>query len=177
MVVDAGLRPVAGGLAFVRAHPEMFRGLVHDGPAAAALLAEAALRGSSTSVTVSRSGEWYVVRAEHDWLTGDRDPFTEVIPFPALGANAIRPEVIVAAFATAMATVTNDGVRVIAGEAGPIEGLVPDLERGGRAIVFAMNPPEVSDRTLAGRLQPPSGSSMGLPDAHAQSSAGTPIGW
>jgi hypothetical protein len=128
------------GLTFVRAHPEMFRGLVHDGPAAAALLAEAALRGSSTSVTISRAGEWYIVRAGDDWLPGDRDPFTEVIPFPALGANAVRPEVMVAAFATAMATVTSDGVRVLAGDAGPIEELVPNLERGGRAIVFAMNP-------------------------------------
>jgi hypothetical protein len=40
-----------------------------------------------------------------------------------------------------MATVTSDGVRVIAGDVGPIEALVPDLERGGRAIVFAMNSP------------------------------------
>jgi hypothetical protein len=144
MVVTPRLRPVVGGLAFVRAHPEMFRALVHDGPAAAALLAEAALRGSSTSVTVSRTGEWYVVRAGHDWLTGDRDPFTEVIPFPALGDNAVRPEVVVAAFAAAMATMTSDGVRVIVGDAGPLDRLVPDLDRGGRAIVFTMDLPEDS---------------------------------
>jgi hypothetical protein len=42
------------GLAFVRQHPEMFRESAHDGPSAAALLAEAALRklwSDSMSVT------------------------------------------------------------------------------------------------------------------------------
>jgi hypothetical protein len=138
-----GLRIIGGGLAFVRQHPQMFRHLAHDAPAAAALFVEVALRRSARRIEVLQSGPWHSVSAEIDWLSGlgDLDPFVTVIPFPALGPNAIYPEVIVAAFSTALTTVANGEVRVVHGQEPDLDSLAPKGYASGRTVVFRFDPP------------------------------------
>jgi hypothetical protein len=133
-----GLRRTTDGLAFVRQHPEMFRQLAHDGPSAAALLTEVALRKSAVRLEVGRRDGWYVIHADEDWLAdvSDRDPFTQLVPFPDLGPNAVHPEVVVVAFSAAFVTVTNDGVRTLAGEAPELAKLTSGFSSRGRSIVF-----------------------------------------
>lgn len=133
-----GVRPVAGGLAFVRQHPEMFRQLAHDGPSAAALLVEVTLRKSASRVQVGRAGQWYWVWSDNDWLSdlSDRDPFATVTPFPALGPNAIYPEVIIAAFSSGMVSIVDGNVVSINGQLPDVSSLIPDLGIAGRTVLF-----------------------------------------
>jgi hypothetical protein len=133
---------VPDGLTFVRRHPDMFRALAHDGPAAAALLVETALRRSAGRIEVRRLDDWHVVSADLDWLAdlGDRDPFAELIPFPALGPNAVHPEVIVAAFADALTTVSGGEVRRVTGDPPDLATMFPTGYPGGRAVAFRFGP-------------------------------------
>jgi hypothetical protein len=73
-----------------------------------------------------------------DWLSDleDRDPFVTIIPFPALGPNAIYPEVIVAAFSAALTTVANGNVTKVHGEVPELKRLLPDGYSSGRAMIF-----------------------------------------
>jgi hypothetical protein len=125
-------------LAFVRQHPEMFRHLAYDGPSAAALLTEAALRKLVARIEIRHIGDWYVVHSGNDWLEdlGGKDTFTQLIPFPELGPNAVYPEVIVTAFAAALTTISNEIVRTVVGEVPDIEALAHGHSGEGRTVIF-----------------------------------------
>jgi pimeloyl-ACP methyl ester carboxylesterase len=130
--------PSADGLSFVQTHPEMFKHLVYDAPSAAALLTEAALRGGAVDILVWCDGTVAKVYSETDWLlgVGDRDPFTQLIPVPALGVNSVHPEVIVAAFSSALTTIANGQVREVVGSLGDFGLPVTDPDRYGRWVIF-----------------------------------------
>lgn len=135
--------PVTDGLTFVRQHPEMFRHLVHDGPSAAGLLVETALRKFVRQLEVKCIEGWYVISAWTDWYAdlGNRDPFTELVPFPSLGPNAIYPEVMVAAYSEALTTILCGDLRRVHGELPDIERLVSNGLPDGRVVIFRFGPP------------------------------------
>lgn len=124
-------------MAFVREHPEMFRHLAHDGPSAAATLVESAMRGGAQRVEIGHIGAGYFVAADVDWLAGvaGRDPFTELVPFPELGANAIHPEVVVAAFSKVLVTTAGQERRMVVGEGIDFEETIGS-SLTARVIVF-----------------------------------------
>jgi hypothetical protein len=141
------IEPVPGdGLAFVRKHPKMFQHLVQDGPSAAALLAESAMRCGARRVEIAVQESDYYLSAEVDWLAdlAGRDPFTELVPFPALGANAVHPEVVVAAFSELFETRTDAGSRMVVGEPAG-HGQLMSTEVHGRAITFRLALPIPSE--------------------------------
>ncbi|WP_125803086.1 hypothetical protein [Actinoplanes sp. ATCC 53533] len=112
--------------------------MAHDGPAAAALLLEAAVRGGASRVEVHRSADWYMVCSPDDWLAdlAGVDPFVDLVPFPAFGQNAVRPEVIVTSSSRVLVTTDSGGARVVVGSPPDIDDLFPAAHRYGRTIIF-----------------------------------------
>jgi hypothetical protein len=141
-----GLTAVEGGLTFVREHPQMFRHLAYDGPLAAACLAEGALTSGAEHVQVGRAGPVHYVAADIDWLTntGGRDPFVELVGFPEFGPNAIRPEVVVAAFAKSLATIAGRRARAVVGEMPSVDARF-DQYGSGRVVLFEFGTAELAD--------------------------------
>jgi hypothetical protein len=128
-------------LAFIRKYPQMFLPRV-CGRSLAVNLADGALLLSDAPVTVARAGDWWIVAAEADWMgVSGEDAFTRMSPFPEAGPNSVRPEVLLTAFATHVATWGAPGARVIKGEIHPdseIRQLAASHPLWKRVVAFRM---------------------------------------
>ena len=94
---------------------------------------------------VARSGSWYSVAADRDWLASasgfvSLEPFVRMIPMPSGGMFYIRTEVILNALADAVVTSGIDGIAWISGEL--THGMLPNdfdislSSRKGRIVAF-----------------------------------------
>ncbi|HEY6289998.1 MAG TPA: hypothetical protein VI455_00325 [Terriglobia bacterium] len=138
------LRALPGGVAAVRRLEKWFFG--EDGFSARRtidyLLEEAALRDVS-HVEVTELDGWWVLSAERDWLPRENDGldvFHALLPFPEGGPNAARREVLVTAFAKAVATARNGNITVIVEDAETrmwIDAHEAKLRGAARVIAFA----------------------------------------
>lgn len=111
-------------IAHVRARPEMYLpGGVVDPKELARLLVRDALLLGANHARAMRATDWWLVLADRDWLGqaqgGARDLFSRVVPFPEVGPNAMRAEVLLTAFAEEVVTFTPDFAEVIKGEGRP----------------------------------------------------------
>jgi hypothetical protein len=129
-------------LQFVRAHSQMFFGEVAPNPITCAheLVAEV-LALAAPDAAVERHGDWWIVSSTMDWFLPNKtveEQFCELIPFAEGGANASRFEVVIAAFAAAVATRSKDTEWcTISGDGVPL-GLSEDdtCQRAARAVAF-----------------------------------------
>ena len=124
---NADLEVLGDALSAIRARPEVYIGQGDRGlHIAEAVLGDALLLGA-TRVLCERHGDWFVISADVDWLTvACRFPapvaelFRRIVPLPEAGANSMRSEVLIAAFATsAVATTPSDEI-VICGDPPPL---------------------------------------------------------
>lgn len=128
------------------AHEHMF---FSHGKASSLELAELLLDGARTlgavSARIERHVDWWLVGAEQDWFPAARFPVPEslktdnLVPFPEVGQNCTRPEVLVMAFATLVAVKHQDIVSVAKGsvaETDPVIALLREASRWKRAIAF-----------------------------------------
>lgn len=78
------------------------------------LASDALLSGAST-VSIVRDGLLWIVGADVDWLVHATidisDLFIRLVPFPEAGANTVRSEVVIGAFANVLAIV--DSVSIV----------------------------------------------------------------
>lgn len=110
---------VPGPLEWVRSNPE--RLFLSGRPCpieSATRVASDALLLGATDVQIVRQDDIWAVAADHDWLaTGGPaiEQFHRIVPFPELGPNSMRQEIILTAFAEAVGTVTGSARTVITG--------------------------------------------------------------
>jgi hypothetical protein len=98
-------------------------------------------------VQTARAGEWWWVAADRDWIAGDgsdvHEVFCHIVPFPQAGANSMRSEVKLMAFADAVLTVAGDRRDVIRGQvsgADPIWNALP-TSQWARIVAFRVSGP------------------------------------
>ena len=100
--------------------------------------------GAANTVLLSVD-QWSVVAADDDWFAAARYPvpenllFERLIPFPEMGQNCTRPEVLVGVFARDIVMRKNAVVLLAKGtvaEADPIQRLLQSSASWCRAIAF-----------------------------------------
>lgn len=131
--------------ALIRKRPEMFIREV-SGPELAERIAGDALRLTGGPVTMLRTGPWWVIAAQTDWLAKEpessvEDLFSRPVPFPQAGDNSIRGEVVLAAFADPLVTYTRELGQVIKGKVPkdePIWGLLKSNPDWKRVVAFCL---------------------------------------
>lgn len=132
--------PISEGVAFVRRHPEMFFGDAPDRSLLCATqIAEEALALGATSVRIEKEDPWWIIASDYDWFRDvpPEDLFKKIIPLPEVGANSCRREVVLGAFAEAIASVDSVGTRsIMSGEAPPEVVWSAMDARRGRALAF-----------------------------------------
>jgi hypothetical protein len=141
---------------FVRANPQPFigPGVQPDLRSLAAGLAEDALMLGISSVTIEQFQEWFVVAAEHDWLTRNTDLslvecFHRIQRFPEHRENSNRTPVVVTAFAANVLVLGSEGPTVIQGCTGDLTALRVHLQTrfpGWRVVAFSTLVPLSEER-------------------------------
>ena len=107
------------------------------------LSADAMVLGAN-EVDVVRSGDWWSVAADIDWLAKPcpcavEKLFNQVIPFPETGPNAMRSEILLTAFARDVITSDERGMKVIKGESAlGQEILASNSREWARVVKFRM---------------------------------------
>ena len=131
---------------FVRSHPEMFfPGATPAAiPCVQCLVAEVLALGAA-DVTVERRGEWWIVSSNFDWFLPDQsadEQVRKIIPLPEVGPNASRVEVVLVAFAEAVATRGGDNTwKSLTGPGLPANVEVEGMTKAGRAVAFRFRNP------------------------------------
>ncbi len=99
-------------VAFIKGHPAMFLpgGVVSGEILVGRLIADILVKPSQPAYAI-RVGPWWVVASDQDWIPhGQGDPFTQIVPFPEAGPNAMHAEILITAFAQHV--ITSDGLTV-----------------------------------------------------------------
>jgi hypothetical protein len=133
-------------LEWARAHPAFF---FADGKATSQALTEQLVEAvralGSNTVSVHVVNEWSVVAAADDWFLLGRFgipeglQFSSPTPFPKVGQNSTRPEVLVAAFAKDIVVLGPLGIQVAKGSVAPNDALHTVLAQSPawkRAVAF-----------------------------------------
>jgi hypothetical protein len=126
----------------IRRRPTMYLGV--DTPTAQVLagrMVSSLVWLDALPAGVSHLGEWWVIRSERDWLSADGPSslaaFSRILPLPGAGANSMRSEVLLTAFAECVVTAGTDGVSWIKGGGGALPNtLTPPV--GGRWVAFTL---------------------------------------
>jgi hypothetical protein len=139
-------RSVPPPLEWARSHPSFFfkDGKVTSEALVEQLLVAARTLGAST-VTSSSIESWSVVAAEEDWLHQGKFPIPEdfkfkaIPPFPELGQNCVRPEVLVTLFSQDVVVLSPIGTLVARGTVAAHDPIYSFLVRSTawrRAVAF-----------------------------------------
>jgi hypothetical protein len=128
-------------VAFIRRRPQMFVGDNPTGASFAARVVESLILLDAGALRVERSGSWYSISAEKDWLVSEGgtvsfEAFHRLVPMPSGGLFYDRAEVFLTALTDAVVTFGADGTNWISGDQAvwklpsEFELLLP-LKRGG----------------------------------------------
>lgn len=145
--IGSGLKTV-DSLEHVKANPKMYSGKAKlDGATIAELiLGDARVLGASDA-RVIRIGDWWVVAAGKDWLNAPcqysvtpTDAFGRVVAFPESGINSVRHEILTAAFAKSVISISTSDRFVVSGQVEDADPIWAQLQTDGtiRAIAFRM---------------------------------------
>ncbi|MBJ2157315.1 hypothetical protein [Variovorax sp. IB41] len=131
---------------WVRAHPAMF---FDAGQATAQNLVEQLTNGArvlgATTVETITAGAWHVVAAREDWFPNARIPipgdfkFSALVGFPEQGDNCVRPEFLIAAFASDVIVKAENSEPIVLGTVLPEDEIYEVLARNKtwcRVIAF-----------------------------------------
>ncbi|HEY7116786.1 MAG TPA: hypothetical protein VH475_09380 [Tepidisphaeraceae bacterium] len=140
--------PVADALTHLRAHPEFYLpgGRLEPSDFATRLAGDALALGATRTLAVHHH-DWWAVAADTDWLVAipqvaPRELFQRIVPFPQAGANSMRSEVLIAAFADDVVTWTNGVLEVLKGRSEGLESprMIPNDGTWRRAVAFRFEP-------------------------------------
>ena len=135
----------------IQRNPTLYGGASPRGARLAAALARDLIEQGDLPVTVDRVAGWWFITCEKDWLAAAGEDeaahWFRMIPNPASGPEAIRPEILLTAFASGLFT---------AGPARTLHWIVKGIEMpprltsrvrrllasnfGGRAVGFTADP-------------------------------------
>lgn len=136
-------------LPFIRKSPERFlRQIPAQGHELATNLVGDAVLLTGAAATVCRGpGPWWIVGCEKDWLAlgatagNPCQAFQRLLPFPEAGANSVRSEVLLTAFAEVVISVGPEGRWVGLGtvdDSDPVWTRIEKRERWQRSVAFRM---------------------------------------
>jgi hypothetical protein len=132
--------PLTEAVDFVKDHPEMFfpRGIPSPLICAQHLAAEVLALGGS-DVLIERTRDWWIVSSSFDWFSAnlsEKDQFRRLVPLPEVGENASRVEVVLTAFADAVATKHGEAAWSCISGPGIPPADVTVKEKVGRVVAF-----------------------------------------
>lgn len=153
--MNADLTVLDDPLGVIRSKPEMYVGSGDRGASLVASLLSDALSLGATETSCVRRDDWYVVSADVDWLTATcrfqfpvPELFRRIVPLPEFGANAMRAEALVAAFAEAVFIATPGAEELIAGRTPPAEVREAMLPIGAlRSVAFSLGLTSAHERS------------------------------
>lgn len=140
---------IIDSMAAIRRAPRLYAG---DPPRAARLAAKMVgdlLQFGMRSVSAEAFGAWWLITSQSDWLTSDgvyhAEYWRRVVVAPEIGLQAMRPEVLLTAFSSALVTVARESMEFIVGAEVGNEALQAKLrtlmvpEFRGRAVGFLID--------------------------------------
>jgi len=136
-------RVLEDGMAYVRKHPQMFFGeRKPNARDCLQLLVGEVLASGAQDLGIRLIDEWWIISSPFDWLSGIElnQVFNRIIAFPAMAQNAMRVEVVIAAFANEAATFGARTGRVTVKGQVPPDMIWAEMERSERSIAFRFEP-------------------------------------
>jgi hypothetical protein len=99
---------------------------------------------SAFPAKVSKSGEWWLVSSDKDWLASSdlrsvADAFATIVPMPRAGRNSHQAEILLTAFADVVVTSNREDIAWIKGDSSEYalpEELNSRSTGGGRIVAF-----------------------------------------
>ena len=141
---------IIDSLVAIRGRPEMYlRGGVASAADLARRVADDAKLLGAQSVEVEELADWWLIGGDRDWCKLGRDRptnplelFRRAWPFIEAGDNSMRSEILIAAFAKDVFTVSQGILEIVQG-AGPEDELLEKVATGRwtRVIGFRLPPP------------------------------------
>ncbi|MEZ6123054.1 MAG: hypothetical protein R3C49_07755 [Planctomycetaceae bacterium] len=135
-------------MTYVREHPERFLpGGVPSGWAIVSGIAEDALVLGATDVRMMKEEGWWILFSNVDWLnvpcrcpSSPTEAFHRLLGFPELAVNSHRHEILAAAFAKAVVTVSRTDRFVVTGDVFEEHQIWRRLDEvtAARAVAFLM---------------------------------------
>ena len=103
------------------------------------IVGEVLLLGGSETCTM-RSGDWWIISSNVDWLAtcpdyAPEELFFHIVALPEAGPNSMRAEILLTAFAQQVITASTDQRSIIKGDVSPADNIwqliasPPDLRR------------------------------------------------
>lgn len=121
------MQAMTDAVAYVRERPDRFcrAGFPEPIELATNLVSEALILGGRETC-IMRCDAWWVIGSDVDWLSihpeyAPKDLFFRLVAFPEAGANSIRAEVLLTAFAQQVITVGANVHMVVKGHVAPTE--------------------------------------------------------
>ena len=135
------MQALADAIDYIRQRPERFfrGGSPEPVELVTHIVSEALLLGGSETCTV-RSGDWWMISSNVDWLAtcpdyAPEELFFHIVAFPEAGPNSMRAEILLTAFAQQVVTVSADHQSIITGNVSQADNIWqliasrPDLKR------------------------------------------------
>jgi hypothetical protein len=143
------MQALADAIDYIRQRPERFfrAGSPEPVELVTQIVSEVLLLGGSEICTV-RSGDWWLISSNMDWLGTHPDYapeafFFRIVAFPEAGPNSMRAEILLTAFAQQVVTVSADNQSIIKGnvsQADDIWRLIASRPDWKRTVAFRFAP-------------------------------------
>ena len=136
------LQVLCDSVAYVRANRKHFLGTLPAHPAALiGEVAGCACLLTDSRIVIGKCEHWWFLGSATDWLEDSVHVFSQLTPFPRYQQNSFRPEILLTAFADAVATVLNGVYSNISNASEPEESLLELAKEGGYVRVVAFRCP------------------------------------
>jgi hypothetical protein len=143
------MQALADAIDYVRQRPErFFRGSSPEPVELVThIVGEVLLLGGSGTYTI-RSGDWWMISSNVDWLAtcpdyAPEELFFHIVAFPEAGPNSMRAEILLTAFAQQVVTVSADHQAIIKGDVSQddnIRRLIASCPDWKRTVAFRCAP-------------------------------------
>ena len=141
------MQAVVDAVGYVSKRPEQFfrTGAPEPIELVTHIVSETFVLGGGETCAV-RSGDWWIIRSDVDWLGTHPDYaaealFFHIVALPEAGPNSMRAEILLTAFTQKVVTVSASGRLIIKGEVAPTEEiwqLIESCAGWKRAIAFCL---------------------------------------
>ena len=143
------MQALADAIDYVRQRPERFFRAGSPDPIELVthIVGEVLLLGGREICTM-RSGDWWIISSNVDWLTmcpdyAPEELFFHIVAFPEAGPNSMRAEILLTAFAQQVVTVSADNQSIIKGDVSQADNiwrLIASRPDWKRTVAFRFAP-------------------------------------
>ena len=143
------MQALADAIDYVRQRPERFfrAGSPEPVELITHIVGEVLLLGGSETCTM-RSGDWWIISSNVDWLAtcpdyAPEELFFHIVAFPEAGPNSMRAEILLTAFAQQVVTGSADHQSIIKGDVSQADNiweLMTSRPNWKRTVAFRFAP-------------------------------------